>query len=111
MAANKSENKIHIIRAIDSRKSLDDIASAKGLSLQDLMSEMERIISSGTKLNIDYYINENIEEEHQEVLLDYWRESESGDLQEAYDEFADDDGYTEDEIRLMRIKFLSDFGH
>lgn len=111
MAANKSENKIHIIRAIDSRKSLDDIASAKGLSLQDLMSEMERIISSGTKLNIDYYINENIEEEHQEVLLDYWRESESGDLQEAYDEFADDDDYTEDEIRLMRIKFLSDFGH
>lgn len=111
MAANKSENKIHIIRAIDSRKSLDDIASAKGLSLQDLMSEMERIISSGTKLNIDYYINENIEEEHQEILLDYWRESESGDLQEAYDEFADDDDYTEDEIRLMRIKFLSDFGH
>lgn len=109
--AHKSENKVHIIRAIDSRKSLDDIASGKGLTLQQLMSEMERIISSGTKLNIDYYINENIEEEHQEVLLDYWRESESGDLQEAFDEFSDDPDYTEDEIRLMRIKFLSDYGH
>ena len=72
---------------------------------------MWHIISSGTKLNIDYYINENIEEEHQQVLMDYWRESESGDLQEAYDEFEDDPDYTPEEIRLMRIKFLADYGH
>ena len=110
-AAHKSENKIYIIRSIDSRKSLDDIARGKGMTLDELMGEMERIISSGTKLNIDYYINDNIEQDHQDVLMQYWRESESGDLQEAYDEFADDDDYTEQEIRLMRIKFLADYGH
>ncbi|MBP5541529.1 MAG: DNA helicase RecQ [Bacteroidales bacterium] len=110
-AARKSENKIYIIQSIDRRKSLDDVAVGKGMTLDELMTEMEHIISSGTKLNIDYYINENIEEEHQQVLMDYWRESESGDLQEAYDEFEDDPDYTPEEIRLMRIKFLADYGH
>ena len=110
-AARKSENKIYIIQAIDRRKSLEDIARGKGMTLDELMTEMERIISSGTKLNIDYYIDDNIEAEHQQVLMDYWRESESGDLQEAYEEFEDDEDYTEEEIRLMRIKFLSDYGH
>jgi ATP-dependent DNA helicase RecQ len=61
------------------------------MTLDELMTEMERIISSGTKLNIDYYIDDNIEAEHQQVLMDYWRESESGDLQEAYEEFEDDE--------------------
>ena len=110
-AARKSENKIYIIQSIDRRKSLDDVAVGKGMTLDELMTEMEHIISSGTKLNIDYYINENIEEEHQQVLMDYWRESERGDLQEAYDEFEDDPDYTPEEIRLMRIKFLADYGH
>ncbi len=110
-AARRSEHKIYIIQAIDRRKSLEDIAKGKGMTLDELMTEMERIISSGTKLNIDYYIDENIEAEHQEVLMDYWRESESGDLQEAYEEFEDDEDYTEEEIRLMRIKFLTDYGH
>lgn len=110
-AARRSENKIYIIQAIDRRKSLEDIAKGKGMTLDELMTEMERIISSGTKLNIDYYIDENIEAEHQEVLMDYWRESESGNLQEAYEEFEDDEDYTEEEIRLMRIKFLTDYGH
>ena len=110
-AARKSENKIYIIQSIDRRKSLEDIAAGKGMTFDELMSEMERIISSGTKLNIDYYIDDNIEQEHQDVLMDYWRESESGDLQEAYDEFEDDPDYPPEEIRLMRIKFLADFGH
>ena len=110
-AARRSEHKIYIIQAIDRRKSLEDIAKGKGMTLDELMTEMERIISSGTKLNIDYYIDENIEAEHQQVLMDYWRESESGDLQEAYEEFEDDEDYTEEEIRLMRIKFLTDYGH
>ena len=114
-AARRSENKIYIIQAIDRRKSLDDIARGKGLSLDELMAEIERIISSGTKLNIDYYIDENIEREHQEVLLDYWRESENVNmedaLKEAYEEFEDDEDYTHEEIRLMRIKFLADYGH
>ena len=110
-AAKRSENKIYIIQAIDRRKSLEDIARGKSLTLDELLTEMERIISSGTKLNIDYYIDENIEAEHQEVLMEYWRESESGDLQEAYAEFEDDEDYTEEEIRLMRIKFLSNYGY
>ena len=110
-AANKSANKVYIIQSIDRRKNLEDIAAGKGLSLEELLTEMEHIISSGTKLNIDYYIEENIEPDHQEELLDYWRNSESGSLQEAFDEFADDPDYTEEEIRLMRIKFLADVGH
>jgi len=110
-AVNKSSLKVHIIQAIDRRKSLEDIAAGKGLSMSDLLTEMEHIISSGAKLNIDYYIDEVVEPDHQEVLMDYWRESESGDLDEAYEEFSDDPDYTEEEIRLMRIKFLSDYGH
>ena len=108
---NKSGLKVYIITAIDKRMPLEDIARGKGLSMDDLLTEMEHIISSGTKLNIDYYINEVIEEDHQEELMEYWRESEGGSLQDAYEEFEDDPDYTEDEIRLMRIKFLTDFGH
>ncbi|MBO7101571.1 MAG: DNA helicase RecQ [Bacteroidales bacterium] len=110
-AANKSANKVYVIQSIDRRKSLEDIAAGKGLSMDELLTEMEHIISSGTKLNIDYHIEEQIEPEHQEVLMDYWHESESGSLEEAYEEFADDPDYTQEEIRLMRIKFLADVGH
>ena len=110
-AVNKSGLKVYIIRAIDGRKSLEDIAAGRGISMSELLTEMEHIISSGTKLNIDYYIDDVIEPDHQEVLLDYWRNSESASLDEAYEEFEDDPDYTEEEIRLMRIKFLADFGH
>ena len=106
-----SENKIQIIQAIDARKNLDDVARAYGLTLLQLLDRLERFLNSGTKINIDYYIEENIDEEHRDVLLDYWLNSESGDLQEAYDEFSDDEDYTQEEIRLMRIKFLADYGH
>lgn len=108
---NKSGLKVYIIKAIDKRMPLEDIAHGKGLSMEDLMTEIEHIISSGSKVNIDYYINENIEEDHQEELMEYWRESEGGSLEEAYEEFEDDPDYTQTEIRLMRIKFLTDFGH
>ena len=74
--------------------------------MSDLITEMEHILSSGTKLNIDYYIDANIEQEHQDVLMDYWHDAESDSLQDAYDEFEDDPDYTEEEIRLMRIKFI-----
>ena len=110
-AANRSANKVYIIQSIDRRKSLDDIAAGKGLTMDELLTEMEHIVSSGTKLNIDYHIEEQIEPEHQEVLMDYWRESESGSLDEAYAEFEDDPDYTQEEIRLMRIKFLCTVGH
>ena len=110
-AVNTSGMKVYIIRAIDGRKSLEDIAAGRGISMSELLTEMEHIISSGTKLNIDYYIDEMIEADHQEVLLDYWRNSETASLDEAYEEFQDDPYYTEEEIRLMRIKFLADYGH
>ena len=110
-AANRSANKVYIIQSIDRRKSLEDIAAGKGLTMDELLTEMEHIVSSGTKLNIDYHIEEQIEPEHQEVLMDYWRESESGSLEEAYEEFEDDPDYTQEEIRLMRIKFLCEVGH
>ena len=110
-AVNKSGLKVYIIRAIDGRKSLEDIAAGKNISMDELLTEMEHIISSGTKLNIDYYINEMIEPDHQEELLEYWRNSESASLEEAYEEYQDDPDYTEEEIRLMRIKFMADYGH
>ena len=110
-AVNKSGLKVYIIQSIDRRKSLEDIAAGKGINMSELLTEMEHIIASGAKLNIDYYINDNIEEDHQEVLLDYWRNSESDSLEDAYEEFSDDPDYTEEEIRLMRIKFMSDYGH
>lgn len=107
---NKSSLKVYIIQSIDRRKSLEDIAAGKGITMDALLTEMERI-SSGTKLNIDYYIDEVIDPDHQAVLLDYWRTAESDSINDALIEFEDDPDYTEEEIRLMRIKFLSDYGH
>lgn len=105
-AVNKSGLKVYIIKSIDRQMPLEDIARGKGISMSDLITEMEHILSSGTKLNIDYYIDANIEQEHQDVLMDYWHDAESDSLQDAYDEFEDDPDYTEEEIRLMRIKFI-----
>ncbi|MBR1850520.1 MAG: DNA helicase RecQ [Bacteroidales bacterium] len=110
-APNKSLLKVYIIQSIDRQLQLDDIARAKGLTFDDLLTEIEHIISSGAKINIDYYIDQNIEPDHQDAILDYWHEAPSGSLDDAYEEFSDDPDYTHEEIRLMRIKFLSDFGH
>lgn len=107
---NKSSNKVYIIQNIDRKMSLEDIARGKGLTMDELLTEMEHIMSSGAKLNVNYYIEDNIEQEHQDVLLEYWQEAENDSLEEAYEEFSDDPDYTEEEIRLMRIKFLSDYG-
>ena len=109
-AVNKSGLKVYIIKAIDRQMPLEDIARGKGIKMDELITEMEHILSSGTKLNIDYYIDANIELEHQEVLLEYWHDAESDSLQDAYDEFEDDPDYTHEEIRLMRIKFLTSEG-
>lgn len=110
-AVNKSGNKVYIIKAIDRQMPLEDIARGKGLTMDELLTEMEHIISSGSKLNIDYYINEVVEEDHQEEILDYFRDTESASLQDAYDEFCSDPEYSEEEVRLMRIKFFADYGH
>lgn len=109
-AVNKSGLKVYIIKSIDRQMPLEDIARGKGIKMKDLITEMEHILSSGTKLNIDYYIDANIEQEHQDVLMDYWHDAESDSLEDAYSEFEDDPDYTEEEIRLMRIKFLATEG-
>jgi ATP-dependent DNA helicase RecQ len=103
---NKSSNKVHIIQNIDKRLPLDAIARGKGLSMDQLMEEMETIVMSGTKLNLSYHVNEMLEPEAQEEIMDYFRSAESDDLGAAHEEFDGD--FTEEEIRLMRLKFLSE---
>jgi ATP-dependent DNA helicase RecQ len=107
---NKSGMKVFIIQSIDRKMMLEDIASAKGLEMSDLITEIEAIINSGTKLNLDYYINEILDEEHQQEVYDYFREAETESLQDAIDELGDEE-YSEEDIRLMRIKFLSEMGN
>ena len=107
---NKSALKIGIIQNIDKRIPLEDIAYGKGLSFDELLSEIESIVSSGTRLDLNYYIEENIDIYHQEDILDYFHEAESDDVQQALRELGEDE-YSEEEVRLMRIKFLSDVGN
>ncbi len=90
--------------------SIDTLAESKGLTMVELLDEIERIVNSGTKINIDYYIKEVMEEDVVEEIYDYFRTSESESVQDAIDELTQDD-YSEEEIRLVRIKFLSELGH
>ena len=107
---NKSALKISIIQNIDKRIPLEDIAYGKGLSFDELLSEIESIVSSGTRLDLNYYIEDNIDIYHQEDILDYFQEAESDDVQQALRELGEDE-YSEEEVRLMRIKFMSDVGN
>lgn len=104
--AKKSMLKVFIIQSIDRQIVLDDIAEAKGLDFDTLLDEIDAIVYSGTKLNIDYFIEEVIDDEHVDDIYDYFMESETDDLNAALDELGAD--YSEDEIRLVRIKFLSE---
>mgnify|MGYP006279405521 CR=1 FL=1 len=107
---NKSGFKVYIIKSIDAKRSLDDIADAKGIEMDALISEIESIVLSGTRLNLSYYIDQVIDDDRQEDIISFFRdEAESGSLTEAISELADE--YEEEEIRLMRIKFLSEFGN
>ena len=102
---NKSANKVFIIQSIDRRMSLEDIAEAKGLEMEELLGEIEAIVSSGMKLNLDYYIEENLDEDIVEEIYDYFRnEATSDDVQQAIETLGPD--YYENEIRLVRLKFL-----
>ncbi len=103
---NKSTIKVYIIQSTDRKLPLEDIASAKGLSMGDLITEIEHIVNSGTKVNIDYYLEDRIDDDQMEEIFEYFMEADSDDLKEAYDEF--DGEYEEDELRLARIKFLSE---
>jgi ATP-dependent DNA helicase RecQ len=107
---NKSGLKVYIIQNIDRKVSLPDMARSKNISLPELLTEIETIVESGTKVNINYYIQNNIDEEKQDEVLEYFKESETGSVQEALKELGEND-YTEEEVRIMRIKFLSDFGN
>ncbi len=108
---NKSGLKVYIIQSIDRKMSLDDIADAKNLEMNDLLKEIEAIVYSGTKLNLNYYIDEVIDEERQEEIFEYFREeAETESIEEALKELGEDD-YTEEDIRLMRIKFMSEMGN
>ncbi len=105
--ANKSANKIKIIAGIDKRLPLEDIARSLNLGYNELIIELETIVYSGTKLKIDYYIKDKVDEEVQEIIEDYFMESSTDDLEVAYKELEEED-IEMDEIRLMRIKFLSE---
>ena len=107
--ANKSKMKISIIQGIDRKIALDELANSKGLEFDELLDEVEAIVYSGTKLNIDYFLDEIMDEDHQEDIFEYFRESESDDLEAAIQELGAD--YTEEEIRLVRVKFMSEMGN
>ena len=108
--ANKSGNKIYIIQNIDRKINLENIAKSKQLAFNDLLHEMETIVFSGTKLNIKYYLDETMDVEKQEEVIEYFRDSETDSVEAALKELGADD-YTEEEIRLMRIKFLSEYAN
>jgi ATP-dependent DNA helicase RecQ len=101
-----SLNKLYIIQNVDRKLPLDDIASSKGLSMGSLIKEMEQIVNSGTKLNIKYWIDEILDDEQQEEIHDYFMESHSDSIEQALKEFDGD--YDIDELRLMRIQFISE---
>jgi len=107
---NKSGIKVYIIQSIDMKRSLEDIANARGFDMPELLSEIEAIVNSGTRINIDYYINNVIDEERQHDIFSYFKEeAESDSLEEAIKELGNE--FEEEEIRLMRIKFLSEMGN
>jgi ATP-dependent DNA helicase RecQ len=107
---NKSGLKVYIIQNIDRKIDLEDIAIAKNLTMDELLSEMERIVTSGTKINIDYYIENSVDIYHREEIMEYLQEKQEDSLEDALMELGEEE-YTMEEIRLMRIKFLSDKGN
>ncbi|MDB5011105.1 MAG: ATP-dependent helicase RecQ [Mucilaginibacter sp.] len=109
-AANKSALKVFIIQNIDRHLNLDDIAASKGLTYEEVLKEVETIVNSGTKLNLNYYIDEVIDEDKQEEVFDYFRTAEIDSIDDALVELGSDD-YTREEVQLMRIKFISELGN
>ena len=107
---NKSGLKVSIIQAIDRKVNLQDFASGKGVEFNDLIGELEAIVNSGTKININYYIDESIDADKQQEVYDYLKETQTDSVQEALQSLGEDD-FTEEEVRLMRLKFISEFGN
>ncbi|MEO6851913.1 MAG: DNA helicase RecQ [Mucilaginibacter sp.] len=109
-AANKSALKVYIIQNIDRHLSLEDIAASKGLSYEDILREVESIVNSGTRLNLNYFIDEMIDEDRQDEVFDYFKTAEIDSIDDALVELGADD-YTREEVQLMRIKFMSELGN
>ena len=107
--ANKSKMKVAIIQAIDRKVALDDIAMSKGIEFEELLDEIEAIVYSGTKLNIDYFLEDIMDEDHLLDIYDYFKESTTDNIDDALDELGDD--FTEEEVRLVRIKFISEMAN
>ncbi len=108
--ANKSKLKVFIIQSIDRKIPFEDIANSKGVAVKDVITEIEAIVHSGTRINIGYYIDDVLDEDQQDEIFKYFREAEEDSIQKALDELGEDE-YSEDDIRLMRIKFFSDLGN
>ncbi len=108
--ANKSALKVSIIQNIDRKVSLEDIASSKGISYEEILKEVESIVSSGTKLNLNYFIDEMIDEDRQDEVFDYFKTAEVDSIEKALEDLGSDD-YNWEEIQLMRIKFMSELGN
>lgn len=106
---NKSQTKISIIQAIDRKVDLDALASSKGMTFEEFLGELENIVYYGTKININYYINDILDKDMQDEIFDYFRHSDSDSIEEAYKNF--DGEYSENELRLMRIKFINDLAN
>jgi ATP-dependent DNA helicase RecQ len=107
--ANNSKIKISIIQAIDRKIALDELAASKNMTLDQLLDEIEAIVYSGTKLNISYYIDEVLDPDMQDEVMDYFKNSTTDAMKVALEELGED--YSEDELRLMRIKFVSDYAN
>jgi ATP-dependent DNA helicase RecQ len=106
---NKSVLKVQLIQNIDRKLPLEDIGKAQGKNIDEVIEEIEGIVSSGTRVNINYYIDDILDADNQEEIYDYFKEAETDDIIEAYKEFDGD--YTEEELRLMRIKFMSEMAN
>ncbi len=107
-SVNKSKIKIFIIQQIDRKVDLEEIAESKSLSFEELLTEMENICYSGTKLNLDYYIDQVLDETRQEEIYDYFLNSETDSIEDAMNDLS---GFSEDDVRLMRVKFLSEYAN
>jgi len=107
--ANKSKLKISIIHGIDRKIDLEELAESKGLEFDELIDELEAIVDAGTKINIDYFLNEIMDEDRLLDLIDFFKEGQEDDIEAVFQELGDE--YTEEEIRLVRVKFLSEMGN
>ena len=109
-SAQKSKLKVHIIQQIDRKVDLDEIAETNGISMLELMNEIEHICYSGTRLNLDYYIDQILDDDKQEDIFDYFLNAETDSMKVALKD-EDNQDYSEEELRLMRIKFLSEYAN